>query len=42
MTTANLRFNLFEIFSNMMGNKKKFHITKNLDVYTTRTGTFTK
>ena len=38
MDTENLRFNLFEIFDNMMGDKKKFHITKNLDVYTTRTG----
>ena len=38
MTTANLRFNLFEIFDNMMGDKKKLRITNNLDVYTTRTG----
>ena len=38
MTTANLRFNLFEIFDNMMGDKKKLYITNNLDVYTTRTG----
>lgn len=38
MNTENLRFNLFEIFDNMIGDKKKFHITKNLDVYTTRKG----
>lgn len=38
MTTENLRFNLFEIFDNMMGTKKKLYITKNLDVYTTRKG----
>lgn len=38
MNTANLHFNLFEIFDNMMGTKKKFYITKNLDVYTTRKG----
>lgn len=38
MNTENLRFNLFEIFDNMMGDKKKLRITKNLDVYTTRTG----
>lgn len=38
MTTANLRFNLFEIFDNMMGDKKTLRITNNLDVYTTRTG----
>lgn len=28
MTTENLRFNLFEIFDNMMGTKKKLYITK--------------
>lgn len=33
MTTENLCFNLFEIFDNMMGTKKKLYITKNLDVY---------
>lgn len=38
MDTANLRFNLFEVFDNMMGDKKKLYITNNLDVYTTRTG----
>lgn len=38
MNAENLRFNLFEIFDNMMGDKKKLRITKNLDVYTTRTG----
>lgn len=38
MNTENLRFNLFEIFDNMMGDKKKLYITNNLDVYTTRTG----
>ena len=38
MNTANLRFNLFEIFDNIMGDKKKLRITNNLDVYTTRTG----
>ena len=38
MTTENLRFNLFEIFDNMMDTKKKLYITKNLDVYTTRKG----
>lgn len=38
MTTENLRFNLFEIFDNMIGDKKKLRITNNLDVYTTRTG----
>lgn len=38
MNTENLRFNLFEIFDNMMGDKKKLRITKNLDVYTTRKG----
>ena len=38
MDTENLRFNLFEIFDNMMGDKKKLRITNNLDVYTTRTG----
>lgn len=35
MTTANLRFNLFEIFDNMMGDKKKFHITNNRRVHHT-------
>lgn len=38
MNTENLRFNLFEIFDNMMGAKKKFQITDHLDVYTTRKG----
>ena len=38
MDTENLRFNLFEIFDNMMGDKKKLRITNNLDVYTTRKG----
>lgn len=41
MATENLRFNLFEIFDNMMGTKKKLYITKNLDVYTTRKGKHT-
>lgn len=38
MNTENLHFNLFEIFDNMMGTKKKLYITNNLDVYTTRKG----
>ena len=38
MNTEDLRFNLFEIFDNIMGSKKKLHITNGLDVYTTRKG----
>lgn len=38
MNTENLRFNLFDIFDNIMGDKKKLHITNGLDVYTTRKG----
>lgn len=38
MTVANLRFNLFEIFDNMIGDRKTLRITNNLDIYTTRTG----
>ena len=38
MNAENLRFNLFEIFDKMIGDKKKLYITNNLDVYTTRTG----
>lgn len=38
MNTENLRFNLFEIFDNIMGTKKMLRITNNLDVYTTRKG----
>lgn len=38
MNTENLRFNLFEIFNDIMGTKKKLRITEHLDVYTTRTG----
>ena len=38
MNTESLRFNLFDIFDDIMGDKKKLHITNGLDVYTTRTG----
>ena len=38
MNTETNCFNLFEIFDNMMGTKKKLYITKNLDAYTTRKG----
>lgn len=38
MNTENLRFNLFEIFDNIIGTKKTLRITNGLDVYTTRKG----